>query len=240
MFDELSHIEFKDGCRMWDSGEKINLENIYGLKIPVKGNTQYVSSSDAEISNLCFFDKNMNYLSGLTYNTENKTFTTPLNCSYITLAVSSTFIYFQLEQGSTATEYEEYIEPKVYTLNDNSVYEEFMKKEALNSIAWTNIITAPTGYEISGYCIKSDNRYSGYILIKNLNSVFNGEQVTVGNFKKIVKNTINGFGISGKGTDYWGIPSGYSYLYIQENTKNLLARSPSETKYIKAYLDIIL
>lgn len=132
MFDELSHIEFKDGCRMWDSGEKINLENIYGLKIPVKGNTQYVSSSDVEISNLCFFDKNMNYLSGLTYNIENKTFTTPLNCSYITLAVSSTFIYFQLEQGSTATEYEEYIEPKVYILNDNSVYEEFMKKEEIS------------------------------------------------------------------------------------------------------------
>lgn len=35
----------------------------------------------------------------------------------------------QIEQGSTATEYEEYIEPKMYILNDNNVYEEFMKKE---------------------------------------------------------------------------------------------------------------
>lgn len=34
----------------------------------------------------------------------------------------------QIEQGSTATEYEEYIEPKMYILNDNNVYEEFMKK----------------------------------------------------------------------------------------------------------------
>lgn len=240
MFDELSHIEFKDGCRMWDSGEKINLENIYGLKIPVKGNIQYVSSSDAEISNLCFFDKNMNYLSGLTYNTENKTFTTPLNCSYITLAVSSTFIYFQLEQGSTATAYEEYIEPKMYVLNNNNVYEEFIKKEELNSIAWTDTITANTGYEISGYCIKFKNRYSGYMLIKNLNSTFNGEQIEIGNFKSKSKITINGFGVSGNGADYWGIPSSFSYLYIHANTKNLLARSKSGTKYMKVFLDIIL
>lgn len=34
----------------------------------------------------------------------------------------------QIEQNSTATEYEEYIEPKIYVLNDNNVYEEFMKK----------------------------------------------------------------------------------------------------------------
>ncbi len=35
----------------------------------------------------------------------------------------------QIEQGSTATSYEEYIETKMYVLNDNNVYEEFMKKE---------------------------------------------------------------------------------------------------------------
>ena len=34
----------------------------------------------------------------------------------------------QIEQGSTATEYEEYIETKMYVLNDNNVYEEFIKK----------------------------------------------------------------------------------------------------------------
>lgn len=38
----------------------------------------------------------------------------------------------QLEQGSVVTSYEEYIEPKTYILNDNNVYEEFMKKEEKN------------------------------------------------------------------------------------------------------------
>lgn len=31
----------------------------------------------------------------------------------------------QIEQGSTATEYEAYVEPKIYVKNDNDVYEEF-------------------------------------------------------------------------------------------------------------------
>lgn len=37
----------------------------------------------------------------------------------------------QIEQGSTATEYEEYIEPKIYVKNDNNVYEEFISKDNL-------------------------------------------------------------------------------------------------------------
>ena len=35
----------------------------------------------------------------------------------------------QVEQGSTATKYEEYIEPKIYVKNDNDIYEEFISKE---------------------------------------------------------------------------------------------------------------
>lgn len=35
----------------------------------------------------------------------------------------------QVEQNSTATAYEAYIEPKIYVLNDNDVYEEFISKE---------------------------------------------------------------------------------------------------------------
>lgn len=35
----------------------------------------------------------------------------------------------QLEQNSEVTEYEEYIEPKTYVLNNNNIYEEFMKCE---------------------------------------------------------------------------------------------------------------
>lgn len=34
----------------------------------------------------------------------------------------------QIEQGSKATKYEAYIEPKIYIKNSNDVYEEFIKK----------------------------------------------------------------------------------------------------------------
>lgn len=36
----------------------------------------------------------------------------------------------QIEQGSTATEYEAYIEPAIYTKNDNGVYEEIISNKA--------------------------------------------------------------------------------------------------------------
>lgn len=132
LFDKLSHIEFNDGYRSWQDGKKRAVANFCGLKIPVYENTQYVTSSDiiyTEISNLCFFDKNMNFISGYTFNTEDRSFITPSSCAYITIAILNTYDYFQLQQGSTATEYEEYVEPKTYILNDNNVYEEFMKKE---------------------------------------------------------------------------------------------------------------
>lgn len=45
---------------------------------------------------------------------------------------SSTVQKLQLEQGSIATSYEEYIEPKIYIRNDNNVYEEFTNKEKKN------------------------------------------------------------------------------------------------------------
>lgn len=38
--------------------------------------------------------------------------------------------WYQIEQGSTATEYEAYIEPTIYTKNDNGVYEEIISNKA--------------------------------------------------------------------------------------------------------------
>lgn len=59
------------------------------------------------------------------------TIITSANTKYVKWSYSTTSVpeNIQLEQNSTATTYEEYIEPKTYILNDNNVYEEFMKKE---------------------------------------------------------------------------------------------------------------
>lgn len=47
------------------------------------------------------------------------------------IVLSEMTFHFQLEQGSVATDYEAYIEPKIYVLNDNDTYEEFAKKEQI-------------------------------------------------------------------------------------------------------------
>ena len=50
------------------------------------------------------------------------------NYSSTTQNSSAIFSEIQLEQGSKATSYEAYIEPKIYVRNSNGVYEEFAKK----------------------------------------------------------------------------------------------------------------
>lgn len=101
----------------------------------VKSNVQYTISTNKYngVSRVAFYDKNKSLIQVI-YNIT--TFTTPDNAKYIRFSIwSSTTINqidsdlkVQVEQGSTATPYEEYIEPKTYILNDNNVYEEFMKK----------------------------------------------------------------------------------------------------------------
>ncbi len=101
----------------------------------VKSNVQYTISTNKYngVSRVAFYDKNKSLIQVI-YNTA--TFTTPANARYIRFSIhSSTTITqidsdlkVQVEQNSTATAYEEYIEQKIHILNDNNVYEEFMKK----------------------------------------------------------------------------------------------------------------
>ena len=67
-----------------------------------------------------------------------QTFITPNNLAYVGINfgnnngdtnVNTTVSNIQIEQGTTATTYEPYVEPKMYCLNDNNVYEEFIQKE---------------------------------------------------------------------------------------------------------------
>lgn len=108
----------------------------------VEANTIYTISINSNLEMLangprvCEYDENYNMIkclfnTGLTY-----TFTTSSNTKYIKFSERfnsandiTTNIQVMLEQNSTATSYEEYIEQKIYILNDNNVYEEFMKKE---------------------------------------------------------------------------------------------------------------
>ena len=118
IFNPKTDIELTNSFRECEGGTIVSSVNHCGLKIKVNPNTSYVTHSDIPVggwSNLCFFDTNMNFISGNVYNTENKVFTTPNNCAYVTIAILKTYTYFQLEENIK----------KIYVKNDNGEYEEF-------------------------------------------------------------------------------------------------------------------
>ena len=107
LFDRNSHIELDGEFRYYATGETMSSSTVYGLKIPVKPSQGYTTTIDLEYtdcSNLCFFDKDMNFIGGNAYNTENKNFTTPSNCYYITLAMRKTATKFELKHGKSVIE----------------------------------------------------------------------------------------------------------------------------------------
>lgn len=116
LFDKNTMIELNNQFRYYNDGTIGTVDGFNGLKIPVMPNTKYNSSGDNGSSNLAFWDKNMNYLSGLIYNTSDKKFTTPNDCEYVTIAVQSKNIdTFKFE-----------IQQEIYVMNSNGLYEKFM------------------------------------------------------------------------------------------------------------------
>lgn len=134
LYNPKTDIELINQYRHYASGN-IDVANGYvTLKIAVKPNTTYISSSDAingEYNNLCYFDGAMHYIGGSVYNTDDKVFTTPSNCVYITIAIVSTHTWFQLEEGTTVTPYEPYIERGIFVKDHNGNYQEFITTDNL-------------------------------------------------------------------------------------------------------------
>ena len=83
LFDKNTMIELNNQIRYYNTGEIGDVNDFKGVKIPVTPKTSYISSGTDNSSNLAFWDKNMNYLSGLIYNTSDKKFKTPTNCEYV-------------------------------------------------------------------------------------------------------------------------------------------------------------
>lgn len=61
------------------------------------------------------------------------------NRTNVNLKNTVTFNNIQIEQGSTATEYEAYVEPKIWCKNDNGVFEEFYKQEEKKEYTISNL-----------------------------------------------------------------------------------------------------
>lgn len=108
LFDINNHIELVDLYHNWENGYVYEAAGYYSFRIPVKPNTTYVASSNVEVAaynNLVFYDGSMNYLGGSPYNTADKVFTTSPDTYFITIAVPTTYAWFQLEEGSIVHPY---------------------------------------------------------------------------------------------------------------------------------------
>ena len=109
------------------SGEQVFWSGYCGIQeyFPVEENTTYTYSNSTSKNieyGLVYYDENKNILSHTITNT--KTFTTPTNCKYIRFAMKSDTlpIWVQIEEGSTATDYEPYKEStSLVSLNDNEL-----------------------------------------------------------------------------------------------------------------------
>lgn len=98
--------------------------------IAIDGDTDYyISGERTSGTSNAFYDENYNYIDFA--QALEGTYKTPSNAKYVRFngLISELDTNIQLEQGSTATTYEEYIDKKIYTKNDNGVYEEFYSKE---------------------------------------------------------------------------------------------------------------
>jgi len=89
------------------SGSIVNLETYSSYKAIVKENTWYravaCDNPNSDYSNLCFFDKDMKFLSGLAFNSggPSRVFQTPKDCKFATVAVPNTTTQFIIIEGDT-------------------------------------------------------------------------------------------------------------------------------------------
>lgn len=130
LFDENTNV-FESGDLNTSNGS--NETNSARIRtstfIEVLANKTYTLSNteDFNAGRFIEYDENYNFVKA-SYGV--KTITTSNTTKYIRWSYAQTTepSDIQLEQNATATTYEEYIEPKIYCLNDNNVYEEFVQK----------------------------------------------------------------------------------------------------------------
>lgn len=102
--------------------------------IPIEHNVDYIFSHSlgSGTGYISTFDKNFNYLGKINAEEITTKFNiSDINVKYIIISIWSLTIEedinIMLEQNSTATDYEPYIEKEIYVKNDNGVFERFLK-----------------------------------------------------------------------------------------------------------------
>lgn len=180
LFDRDTMIEFDGQYRQYASGNIGKNSQYYGLKIPIEPNAQFTFSNTPEDkSNLCFFDNNFKYISGVgggaATSKNSWTFTTPVNCYYVTLAIhkGNNLNDFKLVKGDTYNPDYIFYEGEIPYIEDGKVY--YDKK-------WNNLIITGNEFTTSNAQIEILNNT---VEVNFVNILSNGLAV---NENKIVTN----------------------------------------------------
>lgn len=144
IFDIDTMIELTNQYREYLRKGKIqNLNNFNGLKIPVEPGHEYILSTDSTLANnLCFFDKNMNFLGGYA---DNRNFVAPENCRYVTYAIQNDYTWIQFEENSEKTPYVEH-KGQAYIM---PVQQEMLDGDYINDVeyhGWKKLILDGENY----------------------------------------------------------------------------------------------
>ena len=96
--------------------------------IEVQPNTSYISSGFTNTYKE-WYDENFTKISNVTDNPA----ISPSNAKYLRMNGTGSTGNLQIKQGETATSYEQYIDKKIYTKNNNGVYENFYDETNLQN-----------------------------------------------------------------------------------------------------------
>lgn len=188
----LAFLEFSNKVRGYGNGNLTNSDIYDTYKAIVEENTKYTVSfvgNDNNVSNLCYFDKSMNYIKGEPFNNGNpRILTTPKNCIYITLAVNHDITNFMIEKGNTKTEYIEHKEQNIhFPLSEGQLLHEgdylasdgiHKKRETLVLDGTENWVLSTT-YENTFYCNKPANLLKNSMKYSNITTNFDRTLSTV-------------------------------------------------------------
>ena len=128
--------------------------------IKVEPSTAYVVSGVTTTQSsigIAEFNANGGVVPNSGFNYHNGTFTTKATTAYLGACCRIGEVNtFQIEQGTTATAYEAYVEPQIYIKNNNNVYEEFNQDEVFVSS------NEPAGSNAKVWFKKGKNLFNAY------------------------------------------------------------------------------
>ena len=163
----IAYVEVYDKMRNYGNGN-FSSNNAYNCYIArVKPNTEYTVSflgADNNVSNLCYFDKDMKYIKGDPFNVKNpRKFITPDNCEYITIAVMKTTSNFMIEEGNVATDYVEHKEQTVtFPMTKGQLIHkgDYLAEDGIHQVKGTLVLTGEeTTWVKGGNDTWSNNAY---------------------------------------------------------------------------------